>query len=95
MAYVRISIVKASRGNADRVEKLVRDLAGNASRQPGCQQSLVLRADDGSGELGRIAIYDSERSAANAANDAHHMALRSELHLAIEPGHIERSFETV
>ena len=94
MAYVRISIVRPHRGQSERVEKLMRDLADSVGKHEGCTQSLFLKADDGTGEMARIAIYTDAHSSAATANDAHIMAIRSELHLIIEPGHIERSFDT-
>jgi quinol monooxygenase YgiN len=95
LAYVRLSIVKPSRGQQAHVEKLMHDIADAVRGMPGCQQSMVLKADDSSGEIARIAVYDSDRSAANAANNPHVMALRSELHLSVEPGHLERSFDEI
>lgn len=94
MAYVRISIVRPLRSQADRAEKLMRDLAASVGTHEGCTQSLFLKADDGTGEMARIAIYTDAHASAATANDAHIMAIRSELHLCVEPGHIERSFET-
>jgi quinol monooxygenase YgiN len=95
MAYVRLSIVKPARGREARVAEIMQQLADAAAKQPGCRESFNLKSDDASGELARIAIYSDEAAAAQAANDAHIMALRSELHLAIEPGHSERSFTIV
>ncbi|MGD9935171.1 MAG: hypothetical protein AB7T37_15860 [Dehalococcoidia bacterium] len=94
MAYVRISIVRPHRGQAERAEKLMRDLADSVAKHEGCTQSLFLKADDGTGEMARIAVYTDVHASAVTANDAHIMAIRSELHLVIEPGHIERSFES-
>lgn len=95
MAYVRLSIVKPSRGQEARVEQLIRQLADAVRTSPGCLQSMVMKADDGSGEFARVAIYESARAGADAANNAHVMALRSELHLVVEPGHQERSFDEI
>lgn len=94
MAYVRISIVRPHRGQAERVERLMRDLA-SVGKHEGCIQSMLLKADDGTGELARVAIYTDVHASAAAANDTHIMSIRSELHLHIEPGHIERSFDTM
>jgi len=95
MAYVRLSIVKPIRGQEAHVERLLRELADTVRAMPGCLQSMTMRADDGSGELARVAIYESERAAAEAANSSHVMALRSELHLNVEAGHVERSFDEI
>jgi quinol monooxygenase YgiN len=95
MAFVRLSIMKPNRGQAERVETMLRELAETVAKNPGCIQSMLLAADDGTGELGRIAVYESAEAANDSANNAHVMALRSELHLIVEPGHVERSFETL
>jgi quinol monooxygenase YgiN len=95
MAYVRLSIVKASRGQEARVNDLMKQLADTVRALPGCKESMLLKSDDGTGEVARIAIYDDPRAAADAANSAHVMSLRSELHLHVEPGHVERSFDTL
>lgn len=95
MPYVRISTVKPNAGREQHVEKLMRDIAESVAATPGCRESTVLKSDDSSGEIVRITIYDDDRAAAQTANDAHVMALRSELHLAVEAGHSERSYHTL
>ncbi len=95
MAYVRLSIAQPVRGQAERVERIMRELADAAGKSTGCSASYVLKSRDDSGEIARIAIYDDDTAADSAANDDHIMALRSELHLHIEPGHTERSFTTL
>jgi hypothetical protein len=55
----------------------------------------VLRPHDSSGEIARIAVYESEQIAESAANSTSFMALRSEIHLIAEPGHTERAFFSV
>lgn len=94
MPYIRLSIMKPRRGEEARVEELLRKLDAAVSQQPGCQVTYVMRPHDESGEIARLAIYDSEDAAERAANDTHIMALRSELHLLVEPGHAERAFFT-
>lgn len=95
MPYIRISIVKPRRGEEARLEELMRKLNGMASAQEGCRESWVLKPHDNSGEVARIAVYDSEESAESAAKSASFMAIRSEIHLATEPGHIERAFFSI
>ncbi|MFN0094886.1 MAG: antibiotic biosynthesis monooxygenase [Dehalococcoidia bacterium] len=92
MAYVRLSIAKPRRGEEQRVSEMMHRLADLASAQAGCVASYVLQPHDDSGEIARIAIYESEAAAENLANSTSVMALRSELHLAIEAGHTERAF---
>lgn len=95
MPYVRISIQKPTRGNEARVEELMRKLEGMIASQPGCTASFLLKPHDDSGEIARIAIYEDEDAAEAAANVQNIMAIRSEIHLITEPGHIERAFFSI
>ncbi len=95
MSYVRLSIVTPRKGQVEQVEKIMRQLAEAARDHAGCTQSYLMRAHDVSAELARVAVYVDEASADRTANDSHVLALRSELHLLIEPGHTERGFSTI
>lgn len=95
MPYVRISIMKPRRGEEARLEELTRKLAALAGQQPGCLDTLVLRPHDDSGELARIGVYTDEKAAEATANSQSFMALRSEIHLVVEPGHTERAFFSI
>lgn len=94
MAYVRLTIVKPARGREAAVEGLMRRLAEAGSQQPGCITSYVLHPHDDSGEVARLAVYEDEASAEKAATSDTILSLRSELHLCVEPGHVERAFFT-
>ncbi|MEP7215878.1 MAG: antibiotic biosynthesis monooxygenase [Anaerolineaceae bacterium] len=95
MPYIRLSIAKPRRGEEARVEEVMRKLSALSADQEGCRESYVLRPHDDSGEVARIAVYSDEKAAEQAANSQSFMALRSELHLIAEPGHIERAFFTI
>lgn len=95
MPYIRLSIAKPRPHEEARLEELMRKLNEMSSSQEGCLDSWVLRPHDNSGEIARIAIYDSEESAESAAKSDAFMAIRSEIHLATEPGHIERAFFSI
>jgi quinol monooxygenase YgiN len=95
MPYIRLSIVHPRRGEEGRAEELLRKIARAVRESEGCLESYVLRPHDDSGELARISIFENEDSAERAANGQTMLALRSELHLASEPGHVERAFFTV
>ncbi len=95
MPYIRLSIMKPRRGEDARVEALLRKLDEAVAAQAGCQVTYLMRPHDDSGEIARLAIYDSEETAERAVNDTHNMALRSEIHLLVEPGHVERAFFTI
>jgi quinol monooxygenase YgiN len=95
MAYIRLSIVKPSRGQHDRAMDIMKRLAESASENEGCSASYLLHPHDESGEIARIAVYNDEQAADKSANSQRILSLRSELHLIIEPGHIERGFTTL
>ncbi len=95
MPYVRLSIMKPRRGEDARCEELLRKLDEAAAAHGGVQVHYLMRPSDESGEIARLAVYDSEDAAERAANDTHIMALRSEIHLLVEPGHTERAFFTI
>ena len=95
MPYIRLSIAKPRPHEEVRLEELMRKLNEMSSSQEGCLNSWVLRPHDNSGEIARIAIYDSEEAAEAAAKSDSFMAIRSEIHLATEPGHIERAFFSI
>ena len=95
MPYIRLTIAKPNRGQEARLEDLMRKLSDLSAAQEGCLQSYVLRPHDSSGEIARIAIYGSESDAESAANNQSFMALRSEIHLCVQPGHEERAFFSI
>jgi quinol monooxygenase YgiN len=95
MPYIRLSIARPRRGEEQRLMDIMRQLNDLAAQNPDCIEAFVLKPHDDSGEIARIAIYKDEVSAEHAANSDHVMALRSELHLASEPGHVERAFFSI
>lgn len=95
MPYIRLSIAKPRRGEEARMEEVMRKLSDLAASQDGCVESHVLRPHDDSTEIARIAVYSDEKAAEQAANSQSFLALRSELHLISEPGHVERAFFSI
>lgn len=93
--YVRLSIATPRRGDEDRLAAIMQQLADTAASHTGCLESYVMRPHDESGEIARLAIYADEHSAVSTAGDEHMLALRSQMHLVCEPGHIERAFFTI
>ncbi len=94
MPYVRISIAKPRRGEEARLREIIERINADASSREGCLETYLLQPHDESGELARLAIYRDEASAEAAASSQSMMALRSEMHLLVEPGHTERAFFT-
>ena len=92
MPYIRISLMTPAKGKSDEVRRLNQELSAFYIAQDGCLQSFVITAADGSGELGRVSIWQSEATADHAASHEHSMSLRSRLRLAVKRGHVDRSF---
>ena len=92
MTYVRLSIAKPRPGQSQHLQEVMEKLNTFSIDQPGCTLSIVLKPHDNSGEIARISMYSDESAAEKVANSDHMLALRSEMHLLCEPGHIERAF---
>lgn len=92
MPYIRLTVNKARRGQEARLEELMRKLGSLSEGQPGFIEGWLLRPNDNSGEIARIAVYEDEAAAESLANNQSWMALRSEIHLCVEPGHQDRAF---
>ena len=95
MSYIRLSIVHPHRGEHERVERIMRELAEAAAAIEGCENSFMLKPHDDSGDIARLAIYGDEAIADRAATSQHILALRSELHLHIDANHTERGFSSI
>ena len=92
MAYVRISLMRPLTGRGADLDQLNLELVEYYRRQPGCLQSTVIHAADGSGETGRVSFWESEAAADAAASSDRSMSLRSRLHLLLRRGHQDLSF---
>lgn len=92
MSYVRISPMTPAQGREEEVRRLNQDLSTFYRAEEGGRDPVVISAADGSGELGRLSVCDSEEAAERAANHQRSMSLRPQLRLATQPGHAERSF---
>ncbi len=93
MAVVRISIMRPVPGRRQEVERLLQELEAWVSSQPGYLFGVQLSSFDHTGEVGRIAVYNSREDANRMATMDHTVAIRSQLHDAIMAGHTESMFE--
>lgn len=80
-------------GREQEVTAILDDLLANFAKQPGFIVGYRIVEPIEGGEVGRISIWESAELADQAASTDHVMAIRSQLHLMIEAGHQERSFE--
>lgn len=83
MAYVRITLMIPLPDQEVDAGKLNRELAELYGCQEGCRGSHVVRAADGSGEIGRVSFWDSEGVADAAATLDRSLYLRSHLQLLV------------
>ena len=93
MAVIRISIMRPVPGRRQEVERLLEELEAWVSQQKGYLFGIHLSSFDLTGELGRVAVYASREDANRIAVMDHTVALRSQVHDAIMPGHMESLFE--
>jgi len=77
MPYVRISLMTPLPGRETEVYRMQEDLLAFYRGQPGFVEGYFLR--DGSGRIGRMTVWESEEDDENMAQQAHVMAVRSEM----------------
>ena len=94
MAYVRVSTMTPLAGREAEAEELNKDLTTFYRDQSGCLSSTYVRSVDGANEIGRVTFWESDVLADKAALVERSIYLRSRLHLVIQDGHKDRSFET-
>jgi quinol monooxygenase YgiN len=95
MSYMRITVAHARPERRVEVEQHYRELVQHVRTLPGCLGAYVLVAQDDSGEVGRLSIWEDETAANHAANDPHAMALHAELMFDASGNIWDRSFATV
>ncbi len=92
MAYVAISMMVPISGQEAEVEKINKELMDYAKSLEGCLSAHALKASDSSGYVCRVSEWESADHANKGVTTMHAMALRSELHLKIQPGHMDKGF---
>lgn len=94
MPYVRVSLMRSKDPSSPAAAKIVDELIAYMSRQPGYITGWRMTAQDGTGLLGRITIWNTETDADRAAQTDHVLALRSQLNPLVEEGsHEEHALE--
>lgn len=93
MAVIRVSIMRPVPGRRQEVERLLEELEAWVSQQKGYLFGVHLTSFDLTGELGRVAVYATREDANRIAVMDHTVAIRSQIHEAIMPGHMESLFE--
>ena len=92
MPYMRLTLAHPRPDRRAEVLEHYQELVAHVRALPGCLDSYVLEANDQSGEVGRISIWENADAAHHAANDPHAMALHAELHFDVQGSLWDRSF---
>jgi heme-degrading monooxygenase HmoA len=92
MSYFAISIASPLPGHHAEAEMINQELMEFAKTLDGCIGAYALKANDGSEDVARVSIWETEEHANRGIQSLHAMALRSELHLLVRPEHLDRGF---
>lgn len=93
MTCMRLTICRAQPGQAHEVERIFHRLDEILSKEDGYITGGYFQAIDSGGEVGRLSLWQSRHLADLASSSEDLIALRSQLHLLIEPGHLEGLYE--
>ncbi len=93
MTCMRLTICRPSQGQEREVERLLHRLEEEVSKQEGYITGGYFQAAESHGEVGRFSIWKDRHFADHASSVEDVIALRSQLHLVIEPGHTEGLYE--
>ena len=91
----RLSLVKAVSGRGEEVVRLYQLLDEALKAREGYVAGCVFVDQDDPSEVGRLALWRSQADVDHAAADDHIVALRSQLHLAIQSGHTEKVVDVI
>jgi quinol monooxygenase YgiN len=95
MAYVAISMMVPVSGEEGEVERINKELMDYARSLEGCLSAHALKATDTSGYVCRVSEWESEDYANRGIQTMHAMSLRAELHLKVQPGHMDKGFTEI
>lgn len=94
MPYIRISLMRSKDASSTEAAGIVDNLIKYMASQPGYITGWRMTAQDGTGLLGRVTIWETETDADRAAQTDHVLALRSQLNPLVEEGsHEEHALE--
>ena len=93
MPFVRLTVAHARPERREEVKKHYRELVDYVRKLPGCVGAYVLTAEDGTGDVGRMTLWENEAAANHAANDPHAMSLHAELMFDVSGEMWDRTFD--
>ena len=95
MPWIRLSTFRPTPGSRRDVDRILNRLEEILSQKKGFIMTLHFAVSDESGDMGRFTLWESPHDADQAAADDDVIALRSQLNLDVQPGHIDFLAEIV
>ncbi|MSP78957.1 MAG: hypothetical protein EXR67_05330 [Dehalococcoidia bacterium] len=95
MTVARISLMKVTPGNRKELEHLQEALEEFLSKQKGFVMGISFESLNDKETIGRITLWVSEEDANRGATLDHTVAIRSRMHLIMEPGHMEQLVQII
>ncbi len=89
----RLSIGKAVRGKKAEVLRLYQSLDEALRHRDGYVASCIFTNPEDPDEVGRLSLYRTHADIDRSSRDTHIVALRSEIHTLLQPGHTEQVVE--
>lgn len=86
MLYMRISLMAPLPGAANEAMRLLDEVTNFCNGQAGYLGAYVLQQQADTGMIGRVTLWESERSATAVAQTEHMLALRAELNRHLVTG---------
>lgn len=93
MPALRLSIFVPMPGQRAEVERLLDRLEQSLENQPGYIMGGRFAAADRPEEVGRLGVWEAHEQADRAAIDDDVIAIRSQIHQIVQPGHLERLYD--
>ena len=90
MTWLRLTLVTPLPGQVAEVRRQLDDLENALAKEQGYLLGGVFTSVEASQETGRFSLWRSEEEADRAATLPQVLAIRSQIHALIHPGHIER-----
>ncbi len=91
--FGRLSVVQALPGRKDEVVRLYKEMDKTLHSHKGFVSSYVFTDPEDPNTVGRFALYQSRDELERAATGEKVFTIRSQIHRAIQPGHIEKVVE--
>ncbi len=95
MTVARVSLMKVTPSNRKELETLQEALEEFLSKQKGFVMGISFESLNEKETIGRVTLWASEDQANRAATLDHTVAIRSRMHILMEPGHIEQLVQVI